>query len=550
MVASKSLSRRIIGYILFLSGIIVVLSLLSVIMQKRTSVLFSNRIVETERINNKILSLTSRITASQLVIQKILRIKDIDSLEGYIGTFDTLYAQTTAGLDSLDSLGSTVRTVRTVYDSLTASNRLIIDHFLNNDVAVAAHLFMTRSNPRFEAMLDSLQMFRQSFIAQFNQETRQMQKGINHVSSYILMISFLLLAAGITWGVFFSRSIIRPLHQLTAMIDAIVHGNGDLTQRLSITSDDELGHIAGLINLFIEQQQKIIAVIKSDSEIIARQASDLTRTADAFSTQAGAIADDSSNVTSSAGNTVLGITTISSSTEEMSATINSIATAAEEISATINEVSRNCQHESSLAVQAAGLAKKSHGLITEFSATSQKIHTVIDSINAIADQTKMLALNATIEAASAGDAGKGFAVVAGEVKSLARLTEESTSEINLQIAGIEQDLGNAMAASESILDTIDEVSSIATSIAASVEEQSITVNSVSRSIAETRTASESIARNVQDNARHIRDISTVIGRIDGSLTTQREQIDNMRSYISELSRISAALDEIVGKFTV
>ena len=76
--------------------------------------------------------------------------------------------------------------------------------------------------------------------------------------------------------------------------------------------------------------------------------------------------------------------------------------------------------------------------------SAQEIGKVIGVIVEIAEQTKLLALNATIEAASAGEAGKGFAVVAGEVKELARQTNEATSEIRGRIESIQQSMGGTV----------------------------------------------------------------------------------------------------------
>jgi len=543
----KSLSHKILFYTIFCSAIIVLLTVTMMFMQSKTSHMYSTRISETESINADIIDVTSHITASQLVIQKLLRLKDIDSLEILIALFDSSSANTK---QHLVEIGAGKHEVSLYVDSLETTNREVINHFLQNDASMANFAYMTYSNPRFEQTLSSLRDFRESTIRTFNTTTVRLKKGIDSLATFALLVSLILLGAGIAWGEIFRRSIVKPLAGLIGMLDSIVHGNGDLTQRINVASNDELGKIATLFNTFIEQQQRIIATIASNAATLSTKAGRLSAAAESFAAQAHVIGGESSEVNASADNSVIGITTISSSTEEMSVTIHSIASASEELSVTINEIAKNCVQESTIAAEAATMAKKSHTLITEFGETSRKIRNIIDSINSIADQTKMLALNATIEAASAGEAGKGFAVVAGEVKSLARLTAQSTQEITSQIAAIEDGIENAITASESILSTIDQVSAIATTIASSVEEQSITVNSVSRSISETKSASESIAQSVQNNAEHIKNISTTIKRIDGSLAEQQTLVGTVQEDAWSLARLSSELDAIVKKFKV
>lgn len=173
---------------------------------------------------------------------------------------------------------------------------------------------------------------------------------------------------------------------------------------------------------------------------------------------------------------------VSNFTKDVSTSVNSVVLAMKEINISLNEISQNCGRSKNITSNAEVKAKDTNRIIDTLNTSSKQIGKIVKVINEIAEQTNMLALNAAIEAAGAGDAGKGFAVVAGEVKELARQTAESTEEIGQQIEVMQNNMSDAVSAMGTILQVIDEMSSITNTIAAAVSEQSAVSGNISEAV--------------------------------------------------------------------
>ncbi|MFZ5354633.1 MAG: methyl-accepting chemotaxis protein [Bacillota bacterium] len=205
---------------------------------------------------------------------------------------------------------------------------------------------------------------------------------------------------------------------------------------------------------------------------------------------------------------------------DVSASVNSVVLAMKEINISLNEISQNCGRSKNITADAEIKAKDTNRIIETLNLSSKQIGKIVKVINDIADQTNMLALNAAIEAAGAGEAGKGFAVVAGEVKELAKQTAESTEEIGAQIEVMQKNMSDAVSAMGTIMQVIDEMTSITNTIAAAVLEQSAVSGNISNAIVAaaqkvnliTEKASE-IAVNSQIAAKSVADANVGVKKL-------------------------------------
>lgn len=299
----------------------------------------------------------------------------------------------------------------------------------------------------------------------------------------------------IVGGLLITRSITRPLIELTGRLQDIAQGEGDLTQRMDESRKDEIGVLSKWFNRFVVNVETMII--------------DLGGMADNLATSATQIATSSEEMATGMDNQTVQIDEISRSIEEMSASVIEVARKSVDASTAAEEAGRVAEeggqvvrdtidgmHSLDQAVTASSDSVQQLGQLGE------RIGEVISVINDIADQTNLLALNAAIEAARAGEHGRGFAVVADEVRKLADRTTKATDEVGGSILAIQTGTTEAVQSMdggteqvkigvqratvagenlEKIVTSAVEVSSMVQSIAAAAELQSSSSEQVNRS---------------------------------------------------------------------
>jgi methyl-accepting chemotaxis protein len=296
-----------------------------------------------------------------------------------------------------------------------------------------------------------------------------------------------------------SRAIAAPVARAADMLSEIASGNGDLSRRMPVESEDEVGALAAAFNRFI-----------ASLNVTIREVRDST----------GAIASASSQIAS-------GNLDLSARTETQASSLEETAAAMEELTSTVKQNADNARQANQLVVSASSHAVKggevvgqvvqTMGAITE---SSRKIADIIGVIDGIAFQTNILALNAAVEAARAGEQGRGFAVVATEVRNLAQRSAAAAKEIKDLIvdSGSKVEAGSKLvdsagATMQDIVVSVQRVADLMGEIASASQEQSQGIAQVNATVTQMDDATQQNAALVEEAAAAAQSLQDQAGRL-------------------------------------
>lgn len=343
----------------------------------------------------------------------------------------------------------------------------------------------------------------------------------------VLSCSFILYLATV--------KVLVPLKKLHSSLIDINSGDGDLTKRLSVTSNDEFGDVSKDFNDFVAHLQSLIQGVKTTSVEIL---DDTNTTANNASASLSRLEQQLSELDQ-----------LATAMHEMSATAQEVAQHAQNTAATSNQVDKAAEQGVNVVGKTTAAIDKLSGdmdsaveKVNELATFSNNIATILNVITGISEQTNLLALNAAIEAARAGEAGRGFAVVADEVRALASRTQQSTEEIQTMINQLQTGVVNAEQTIVQGKNMVDETKLLANQADGALGDIRQSIHQISEMTIQIATAAEqqsATSEEINRNTTNIRDISQQVAdyaQEQSGLCTQmvdltHQQDKNLKAFV-------------------
>jgi methyl-accepting chemotaxis protein len=230
-------------------------------------------------------------------------------------------------------------------------------------------------------------------------------------------------------------SITDPIKVLVSALNSI--SSGEINQKISVLSQDEIGNLAHNFNLFTERLLTILKAVKENSILIANSSNEMSQTTKTYSANAQSQASTIEEITASIEQISERVDEVANHTDIQFNNLNALSGKLKDLSTIIEEMNQIIQktlgNTKSISVEAMSGEEALRSMnmsMNQIVESSKDMKNIIEIINTISEKTNLLALNASIEAARAGTAGKGFAVVALEISRLADQTASSVKEID------------------------------------------------------------------------------------------------------------------------
>ncbi len=389
------------------------------------------------------------------------------------------------------------------------------------------------------------------------------KRSVNSLSgtSVVMIIGFII---SVFLGLLISFVLVTSINKpVKALIDTSVPiSNGDLTQRVTIKSKDELGMMANAFNDIVKTMNNIITQVRMSANKVASSAQEMSSSSEEMNATTQEVSTAITKVSKGAETQAQRIDETFETMEKASASIKQMVDNAQTANKTVTDASDTAMQGKKAADVAVAKIEQLTSAVTDTAQViqklgqmSQQIGEITETITSIADQTNLLALNAAIEAARAGEAGRGFAVVAEEVRKLAEGSAEAVRKIGGLIRSIQTETTHAVNAIDVSSKEVQEGKTQVTNISAvlnGITEAAKSASGVTSEIVafghQIIIEVEQVVKSLNEVVKIARESASTAQEVTSSTEEQTASMQEMSASAQELARLSADLMSIVSKF--
>lgn len=361
---------------------------------------------------------------------------------------------------------------------------------------------------------------------------------------------------------FIAKGFSEPILKMQKLASQIAQG--DLTQKIEISSKDEIGLLAAALATMVTNLKNLVGHVQGNAQELAAASEELTSSAEQSAMAANQVASS--------------ITEVAQGTDQQYHVLSGVTAVIEQMSKNIQQAAKNASGVSEQSIKAVDTAQEggrsvqgavkqmldiehtvstSAVVVAQLGERSKEIGQIVDTISGIAGQTNLLALNAAIEAARAGEQGRGFAVVAEEVRKLAEQSQEAAKRIAHLIGEIQGETDKAVVAMQegtrevkAGTGVINEVGESFQKITAMITNLAGQVGDISAVIRNLASDSQQVVLSVQQVNQLTKSATGEVQNVSAATEEQAASMEEIASSSQKLAQMAQNLQEAVSKFQV
>ena len=330
------------------------------------------------------------------------------------------------------------------------------------------------------------------------------------------------------------RKLLEPLNHLAEMLKVISEGKGDLTRKIDIQQEDEIGKVALYFNRFTSSLRNMINTIKEQVDINVSASSQLSSVASEISATTKSYETIIEKVKHSTEDVLQG-------NEEVVSNIRELIERSEEILGESENTKENLLNTIQNIDSINDRTSQLYSIVERLQKMSENIGNILTVITDIADKTNLLALNAAIEAARAGEHGRGFAVVADEVRKLAENTRKATDQIFEMISTIQEETKNAFEEMKNTKQVVDK--SVETA-----KETSKVFEKLLELITQIRDMNQQVSQIVEKESHVVEEMRTEVTSMEEGFREIQQAIDQIDQTALQLQQTAEQIKDLIGRF--